>query len=362
MRDAINVHFYPQFGGSPSQSLGHIYSPFEKTGKFWWDEWQGGDGAIYSSIDGSGDVYPIGECDNASRVIKYVVLLGYRHSHYNLVNMRIHDINVVADLNRPNPNAPNPDDLVDSDGTSTGYKPAPAAISFVDMLIDMATANTQSWWTGWWPLLHTRTTGILASGAFYIYQTAVDLLSAFILEELNLDTPNDDDLSESEITMLAMQSHESFFWDVFFSGIEGTLLGIASILMFTIDILLASLTKCPTLAQLGILAVLLGLYFLAMIAGLNATWDGILTGRMSAASAFNIFFFVAATLVGSGVLASYNALTIFGKYWSMRGTNWGARAKWFVIFSIFIVLIKALLLGIVLGMMIRCWELWLQGY
>jgi hypothetical protein len=322
----------------------------------------GCDSIVYSSIDGSGNAYPIGECDNASRVIKYVMLLGYRHSHYNLVDMRIHDINVEADLNRHNPNAPNPDDPVDSDGTATGYKPASAAISFVDMLVDMATANTLSWWTGWWPLLHTRTTGILASGAFYIYQTAVDLLSEFILEVLDLDTPNDDDLSESEITMLAMQSHENFLWDVFFLEIEGTLIGIASILMIAIDILLASLTKCPTLVQLGILATLLGLYFAAMLKGLCATWDGILTGRRSASSAFNIFFFAAACLVGTGVLASYSYFSIFGKDWSMRGTNWGARAKWFIIFSIFIVLIKALLLGIVLGLMIRCWELWLQGY
>ena len=28
------------------------------------------------SVDGSGDAYPIGECDDASRVIKYVVLSG----------------------------------------------------------------------------------------------------------------------------------------------------------------------------------------------------------------------------------------------------------------------------------------------
>jgi hypothetical protein len=68
--------------------------------KLWWGGGFGGDGAIYSSIDGSGDAYPIGECDNASRVIKYVVLLGYRHSHYNLVDMRIHDINSVAHPNQ----------------------------------------------------------------------------------------------------------------------------------------------------------------------------------------------------------------------------------------------------------------------
>jgi len=56
----------------------------------------GSNGAICSSIDGSGSSYPIGECDNASRVIKHVVLLGYKYSHYNLVDMRIYDIKIAA--------------------------------------------------------------------------------------------------------------------------------------------------------------------------------------------------------------------------------------------------------------------------
>jgi hypothetical protein len=63
----FNVYFYPQNGGSHYQSSGYTSSSFEKTGKLWWDEGAGGDGAIYSSIDGSGGV--IGSCDNASKVL-----------------------------------------------------------------------------------------------------------------------------------------------------------------------------------------------------------------------------------------------------------------------------------------------------
>jgi hypothetical protein len=44
-------------------------------------------------------------CDNAFRVIKYVVLLGYKHSHYNLVDLRIHDINVIISLTMASLNA-----------------------------------------------------------------------------------------------------------------------------------------------------------------------------------------------------------------------------------------------------------------
>ena len=92
----FNVYFYPQNGGYHYQASGYTFnSGFTKTSKLWWDEGFCGDSAIYSSIDGSGDAYPIGECDNASRVIKYVMLLGYKYSHNNLVGMRIHDINVI---------------------------------------------------------------------------------------------------------------------------------------------------------------------------------------------------------------------------------------------------------------------------
>ncbi|MDF1540975.1 MAG: hypothetical protein P1Q69_18915, partial [Candidatus Thorarchaeota archaeon] len=87
----FSVIYYPQYGGSYSQSSGYIYSSFTKTGKLWWDPFQGGDGAIMASIDGSGSSYPIGEVDNASRVIKYIGVLGYRYNSYNLVDMRIHD-------------------------------------------------------------------------------------------------------------------------------------------------------------------------------------------------------------------------------------------------------------------------------
>jgi hypothetical protein len=90
----LTTYFYPQYGGTYYQTSSSTTS-FTKTGKLWWGQGFGGEGAIYSSIDGSGSLYPIGECDNASRVIKYVATLCYRTSSYNLVDLRIHDINIV---------------------------------------------------------------------------------------------------------------------------------------------------------------------------------------------------------------------------------------------------------------------------
>lgn len=49
---------------SCSRGSGYIYTSFQKTAKVWWGPWQGGDGAIYSTIDGSGSGYPIAEVNN----------------------------------------------------------------------------------------------------------------------------------------------------------------------------------------------------------------------------------------------------------------------------------------------------------
>ncbi|MCF2136826.1 MAG: hypothetical protein K9W43_06230 [Candidatus Thorarchaeota archaeon] len=51
-----------------------------------------------------------------------MAILGYRLDSYGLVSMRVHDINVVADLNRHDPNAPSQDEPVeyDNDGTPVG--------------------------------------------------------------------------------------------------------------------------------------------------------------------------------------------------------------------------------------------------
>jgi hypothetical protein len=146
----------------------------------WWGEGFGGDGAIYSSIDGSGDAYPIGECDNASRVIKYVMLLGYRYSHYNLVDMRIHDINVEADLNRHNPNAPSPDDPVESDGTAQGSVSEDAKRTAGGGFTEASNQLVIMFWTPGWPMLNFKVLDPHDT-SFAVLHFAVDLLNAFVV-------------------------------------------------------------------------------------------------------------------------------------------------------------------------------------
>lgn len=149
------------------------------------DEHEGGDGTIYSAIDGQGSSTSLVQCDNAFRVIKYVGILGYRYKSYNLVNMRIHDINLEVDLNAQGPDPPEPDEAVDCDGTAFQN---PDLDPLVDATIDGASATTSSWWTGPWPLLHIRTEQSLLTGS-YCFEISIDILGAFSVKDFQIWVP-----------------------------------------------------------------------------------------------------------------------------------------------------------------------------
>ena len=164
MKGYFKTRFYSQNGAYSYQSSGYIYnSGFTKTGRLWWGEGLGGDGAIYSSIDGSGDADPIGECDNASRVIKYVALRGVRYSGNSLVDMRIHDITVIADVNALPPDTPPGEEPEpeEYDGTDEG-RFTQEDLDNVDSDLDDAMAQVDIYWTGPWPLLHYEINAPLA--------------------------------------------------------------------------------------------------------------------------------------------------------------------------------------------------------
>jgi len=162
--------YYFEDGASYSQASGYIYTNFQKTAKIWWDPWQGGDGAIWSTIDGSGSGYPIAEVNNCSRIIKYVVTVGQRYSSYTLVDMRIHDVNVVADLTTHDPA------IYDGTDLGVGQTADPPDADWVQ--------HVNSWWTIPWPELHTRVEKYHPSGSSLVVQVKSDLLGSRTLETL----------------------------------------------------------------------------------------------------------------------------------------------------------------------------------
>jgi len=180
-----------------------------ETTRLWWGPFQGGHGAVYATIDGQSYGYPIAECDNASRVIKYVAILGYRYSSVNLVGMRIHDINVVADLNRHGPTAPDPNVLQEFDGTAEGANSELLA----EPTTQSAESHIQVWWDldSWWPVLHELAEFCIDTILYTIHYT-IDLLESIQLVDLVGGKPRDDimasgffDLSMSMAIVASLQ-------------------------------------------------------------------------------------------------------------------------------------------------------------
>jgi hypothetical protein len=90
----------------------------------------------------------ISRCHITSRVVKYVAVTGQRFGSNPLLDMRIHDINVMADPNKRIPAAPEPEV---ADGTVT---PPDSAIQTADVDLSEAAVLILTYWTGPWPLLH----------------------------------------------------------------------------------------------------------------------------------------------------------------------------------------------------------------
>ncbi|MHA2033974.1 MAG: hypothetical protein ACTSX3_01580, partial [Candidatus Thorarchaeota archaeon] len=159
-RGYFNVYFYPQDSSYGYRSSSYIYSSFRKTAELWWGPFQGGHGAVYATIDGQSYGYPIAECDNSSRVIKYMAVLGYCYSSHDVVEMRVHDIRVVADLSRHDPTASVSDEPEPYDGTHEGKADAGprrilsiASQNRADNALNEGATAPQPYWTGPWPLL-----------------------------------------------------------------------------------------------------------------------------------------------------------------------------------------------------------------
>ena len=137
-------------------------------------------------------------------VIKYVGILGYRYSSYNLVNMRIHDINVVCDLNEHDPNAPSvppptqdpsSGEAISCDGTPEGNGPAVGA----DLPADAQSFADQNiaceWLQSWWPTVQISVNAVCGLVSLTILLT-IDILgslnvisSAFQIQGFDFDDP-----------------------------------------------------------------------------------------------------------------------------------------------------------------------------
>ena len=302
----------------------------------------------------------IGECDNASRVIKYVGILGYRYNSYNLVDMRIHDINVVADLNVHDPNAPSapppaqdPTEPTQSDGTDVGYTPLASAVQFIGTLAQVALTQTVAWWTGYWPVLHILSSRNTDLGGICTLQIGIDILGSTSMEGFSYSTPMDDSMSDGQFNAL-MESNWGDFYAAAFP-IEGVLYAAAEGVAIVMDILLWFVTKIPTPQTLIALTALEALWIGLMVAYLYAVWDGVITGRLSFGEAYGLLVISGLLTLGEDVIPSLAAGKFLRELWYMRGLRNGVgfRVKWCVGLAIFNALVR-----VAFGAMMLLLALW----
>ncbi|NWF97021.1 MAG: hypothetical protein HXY34_12840 [Candidatus Thorarchaeota archaeon] len=122
-----------------------------------------------------------------------MVILGYRYQSYSLVDMRVQDINVVADLNRNDPNSPNPTEPVRSDGTPSGQGDNAGGTQGVDTYLVEALQFMYSQWIliSFWPALNYVVPGLdgnlrPSTSAPALISFAVDLLSAITVFSMSI--------------------------------------------------------------------------------------------------------------------------------------------------------------------------------
>jgi hypothetical protein len=119
-------------------------------------------------------------------MVKYVAAMGERYSSNSLLDMRIHDITVVADPNKHAPSGPDP---VEADGTYSRPLSTPDADQAYLSILGCVFDHIVSFWTGFWPVLHFAIEWYVTE----IQDTmrirfGVDLIGCMVVEEVHLFT------------------------------------------------------------------------------------------------------------------------------------------------------------------------------
>ncbi|MBD3160121.1 MAG: hypothetical protein GF309_15185, partial [Candidatus Lokiarchaeota archaeon] len=190
-------------GNTHTASPGYIYGDAVIDARMWY---QASTETIKSTIDGMTATHATAA--DPARVVKYMVIQGHRYQGNSLIDLRIKDINVKVDLNAENPNAPEPGEPVEYDGTNQGPSDADVGEKFVGGYEQMASEAVSATWDGPWPVLNIACNLIVHSLSF-IMTLKVDLLGSLSVTELTLthpvlDSATDEQLQASTDTVMAL--------------------------------------------------------------------------------------------------------------------------------------------------------------
>ena len=167
------------------------------------DNSQDDKGTIMVNRDNSPYDLLLGGCDNASRVVSYVVVMGLGYDSNPLLDMRIHDINVEAD---PNTHAPAGPDPVEADGTTDGLVETVSddTIIEVDNTITDIVNMIESWWglISFWPVFFISMLEATEEATFDLL-IRTDLVGNTEIQRVDISSTPAEEYSEEEMGQIA---------------------------------------------------------------------------------------------------------------------------------------------------------------
>lgn len=134
--------------------------------------------------------------DNSSRVISTVAIRAQRYSGWSLSDMRLHDINIVADLTAHDPNDPYP-----CDGTCYGQQESvgPESINLAETVVDGLLSAVSSFWDliNNWPTLFFSV--IKSCETVFDILISMDILGNVQVHTMEMDCLADNSYSDGEL-------------------------------------------------------------------------------------------------------------------------------------------------------------------
>jgi hypothetical protein len=196
----FHVTYYPEGGGSASDSTSDIYGSFFRIG-----ELRVEDGVVTYKIKDSGGTLAsgnLGEVADPFRQVQYVVLRAQRYSAYDLVDLRLSALNLYAG------HETQVEDFEDGDGTwggsSYGGAETEDALAIGGLFLG---ENLVVWWSlvNFWPVCHLLIDFAVCSLEQELHVT-IDLLGSMDIVALQLNGgPSFDDFLSGAIDWVFAQ-------------------------------------------------------------------------------------------------------------------------------------------------------------
>jgi hypothetical protein len=300
---------------------------------------------------------------NASRIISYLVIRTERFADDQLLDMRVHDIDVAVNLRATLPWVPEPPKNEEPQPVAYGGSSVsvPSAVPEVDNTINVAGATTSVWWTGWWPVLHVRSANILASGARYVIELSIDLLGNLGLVDLQLSHPDIEALNNHG-AQVAAQDAVSHMQEELSPELRVIMLAIAG-MFFVIDLLAAPSFVLPPPVYEILIGLLVAVSLLTTV-WMYALWLFVISGILSAGAA--IAALVEMAIFTFGLFVYYNVLgcmKFFGDFWWMKGLKgYGTWIHWGLAFHILNAVVKIVFLVATIILIFMLVLIWVSQY